>query len=165
MPEYERLTRIDAPLETVWAFHDRPDGLEILTPASVGLRFESAVGPDGATIDDEIRPGADLVYSIDPFGIGYRREVEATIVDRWQSDDRAGFTDVLQDVPGVSWRHTHELIADGDATILRDHVEYGLEIDWIERLSEPLVTVGLGIAFRDRHRRTKARLEGADHGG
>ena len=159
MPTYERLTRIEAPLERVWEFHDRPDGLEVLTPAPVGLRFESAVGGDGEETDDEILPGADLVYSIDPLGIGYRREVKARIVDRWRDDGRAGFTDVLQDVPGVSWEHTHELIADGDATILRDHVEYGLSSDWIERLSVPLVTVGLGVAFWDRHRRTKARLE------
>ncbi|WP_290817645.1 SRPBCC family protein [Halovivax sp.] len=155
----ERTTRIDAPLEDVWSFHADASGLERLTPSWIGLRLESAVDADGSSGRAELRSGTELVYSVRPFGIGPRRYVRARIVDRWRTDERAGFRDELADGPLEHWEHEHAFVADGDGTFLSDRVSFALPGGRAGAAVAPAAKLGLAVAFRDRHRRTKALLE------
>ena len=159
MRTFERLTHVDAPFETVWQFHSEPTGLDRLTPDWVGLRFERALGPEGTTIEPTLEPGVTLTYSARPLGIGPRSEATATIVDRWREGDRAGFQDELVDGPFSQWRHSHSFVATDDGTIVRDRVEFALPGGLVGSALEPLVGLGLAVAFWGRHRRTKRLLE------
>jgi len=165
MPTYERRTRIDAPLETVWQFHSQIEALEELTPDWMGLRVESVVGPDGALDPDELVPGTEISLSMRPFGVGPRQYVTSLITDREYGDGIAYFRDDMVRGPFDHWVHTHAFYADGDGTLLRDSIEYELPFSdqpTLGRLSAaatPFAGIGFEGMFRARHRTTKARLE------
>ena len=160
MARYERTSRIEAPFETVWEFHAGPDGLLALTPAIANLEIEAVHAADGRTFETELPEdlgvGARLVGSVRPFGIGPRQRFVSEIVARERENDRGYFRDVLREGPLARWVHTHRFAADGERTLLTDSVHYELPRGWANPLARP----GLAIAFADRHRRTRARLEG-----
>ncbi len=160
MARYERTSRIAAPFEAVWEFHAGPEGLLALTPAVANLEIEAVHAADGRTFETELpevlEVGARLVGSVRPFGIGPRQRFVSEIVARERENDRGYFIDVLREGPLARWVHTHRFAADGKGTILTDSVRYELPQAW----ASPLVKPGLAIAFADRHRRTRARLEG-----
>ncbi|WP_049923062.1 SRPBCC family protein [Halopiger djelfimassiliensis] len=159
MPSYERQTSVHAPLEAVWAFHSRVSGLEAVTPDWMGLCVESAIGPDGDPGPDVLEAGSEVTLSVRPFGVGPRQYWTSLITDRDRRDGTAYFRDEMVRGPFDRWVHTHAFYADGDRTIVRDHVEYDLSIEAIDRAVAPLTTVGFDAMFRYRHRATKARLE------
>ncbi|WP_049925469.1 SRPBCC family protein [Halopiger goleimassiliensis] len=159
MASYDRRTTVDAPLEEVWAFHSSPAGLERLTPDWMNLLVEAAVGPDGERDPAVLEAGSELSLSVRPFGIGPRQYVRSAITERERAGGRAYFRDELVDGPFDRWEHTHAFFADGDRTIVRDHVVYDLPYGSLGRFATPLSTVGFEATFRDRHRRTKAALE------
>ena len=159
MPTYERQTRVRAPLETVWEFHSRASGLEALTADWMGLRVESAIGPDGERDPNVLEVGSELDVSIRPLGVGPRQYWTSAIVERERSDGTAVFRDEMVHGPFDRWVHTHSFFADGDETIVRDHVDYALPLGPVGRLGEPFSGVGFEAMFRDRHRRTRTELE------
>ncbi|WP_246999339.1 SRPBCC family protein [Halosolutus gelatinilyticus] len=163
MPSYERETRIDAPLENVWAFHSRVEGLETLTPAWMGLRVESVVGPDGEPNPDRLEAGSEIDLSIRPFGVGPRRRWTSIITERERDDGTAYFRDEMVRGPFDRWVHTHAFYADGDRTVLHDHVDYELPLSGtlggVSSAAAPISQAGFEAVFRRRHRTTKAELE------
>ncbi|SDY47343.1 SRPBCC family protein [Halopenitus persicus] len=184
MPTYRRRTRIAAPLADVWAFHSRVEGLQRLTPSWVNLQVDGIDRPadatssnrsgaagdatvDGATTDDaaandataELVAGTEIRLSVRPFGIGPRQRVVSRIRDRHAGSGRAYFVDEMATGPLPEWVHTHLFLADGEDTILVDDVHYRLPCRVVTDRLAPATDVGLELAFRDRHRRTKAALE------
>ncbi|MDQ2049182.1 SRPBCC family protein [Natronolimnohabitans sp. A-GB9] len=165
MSVYERRTTIDAPLADVWQFYSQIEGLEAVTPGWMGLRVESVIGPAGETDPDRLVAGSEVALSIRPFGIGPPQYTTSRITARERTDGAAFFRDEMLHGPFERWVHTHAFYANGDRTVLRDHVDYdlpGSDVAGIGRLvgaATPLSTVGLEAMFRARHRRTKARLE------
>ena len=165
MPTYERRTRIDAPLETVWQFHSQIEALEELTPDWMGLRIESVVGPDGNLDPDVLEPGTEISLSMRPFEVGPRQYVTSLITDRQRDDGVAYFRDDMIRGPFDHWVHTHAFYADGDRTLLRDIVEYELPLSGrpgfgrLTAAATPFSRLGFEGMFRARHRATKARLE------
>ncbi|RQH03095.1 SRPBCC family protein [Natrarchaeobius oligotrophus] len=159
MPSYDRRTTVDAPLEELWQFHSRVSGLETLTPDWLGLRVESVIGPDGRTDPDVLETGSELSLSTRPFGLGPRQYWTSEITDRVREDGRAYFRDEMIHGPFDRWVHTHLFYADGDRTILRDHVEYDLPLGPLAPASAPFSRIGFEVTFRERHRATKAALE------
>ncbi|EMA44634.1 SRPBCC family protein [Halobiforma nitratireducens] len=162
MPTYERRTTVQAPLEEVWDFHSRAEGLEALTPDWMGLRVEAAMGPDGEADPETLEEGAEISLSIRPFGIGPRQHWTSVITDRERRDGSAYFRDEMVHGPFAfdSWEHTHAFYADGDRTIVRDRVEYELPMGALGEAASPFSTVGFEAMFRERHQRTKTQLEG-----
>lgn len=159
MATYQRAVRVDAPLEEVWAFHSRIDGLEALTPDWMNLRVEEIRGPDGEASGDDavLEPGTAVRLSMRPFGAGPRQRWTSRITRREAGDGAAVFADEMVDGPFPEWHHTHYFYADGDdRTLVRDRVEYRLPV--VGDLFG-LGWVGFEPMFRDRHRRTKRRLE------
>ena len=159
MPTYERQTRVRAPLEEVWEFHSRASGLEALTADWMGLRVESAIGPDGERDPDVLEVGSELDVSIRPFGVGPRQYWTSVIVDREREDGAAVFRDEMVHGPFDRWVHTHSFFADGSETVLRDHVEYELPVGGFTDPLSPFSELGFEGMFRDRHARTREALE------
>jgi ligand-binding SRPBCC domain-containing protein len=160
MATYQRAVRVDAPLDEVWAFHSRIDGLEALTPDWMHLRVEGIRGPDRSKRGDDavLEPGTAVRMSMRPFDVGPRQRWTSRITRREEGDGTAVFADAMENGPFPEWHHTHYFYADGDdRTLVRDRVEYRLPV--VGDLLGPLGWVGFEPMFRDRHRRTKRILE------
>jgi len=160
MATYRRETRVRAPLEPVWEFHSRIEGLEALTPGFMNLRVERVVGPDGERDPGVMTAGSRVETSVRPFGVGPRRRVDSVIRERERGDGVARFVDEMETGPFPEWRHTHAFFADGDATVVRDRVDYALPGGPVGRAVSPLGWLGFEPMFRYRHRRTRGLLEG-----
>ncbi len=160
MATYERETRVRAPLEEVWDFHSSVSGLEALTPAWMGLRVETVLGPDGDRDPEVLEAGSEIELSMRPFEAGPRQHWTSLIVDREREPGRAFFVDEMVHGPFDTWVHTHSFFADGEETIVRDHVEYELPFGGLGAALTPFSSVGFDGMFRERHRRTRDALEG-----
>lgn len=156
MPRYERSVRVDAPFDAVWDFHSTEKGLIALTPDWMNLVVESVRGPDGEPDPAELEAGSRIEASMRPFGIGPRQTWVSVITDRERRAGAGYFRDEMEEGPFPEWHHTHAFYADGEATIIRDTVEYELPV--VGRLGS-LAWVGFEPMFRHRHRRTKELLE------
>ncbi|MEF8779723.1 MAG: SRPBCC family protein [Haloferacaceae archaeon] len=159
MATYRRETRIAAPLEAVWEFHSRPDGLTAVTPDWMGARIEAVRGPDGEPDPEVLEQGAQLRLSMQPFGVGPRRSFTARIVERRRERGRAWFRDDMVGGPFRSWEHTHSFFGDGDETVMVDTVEYELPVGQLNDLATPFASIGFEGMFRYRHARTRELLE------
>lgn len=159
MPTYERSVRVDAPFEEVWEFHSTEDGLVALTPGWMNIRIDDVRGPDGEQDPDVLKAGAVVDSSVRPFGVGPRQSWISNIVARERKSGSAYFRDEMSDGPFSEWTHTHMFYADGDATIVRDKVEYELPFGSVGRAVGPLAVVGMEPMFRYRHRKTRELLE------
>ena len=157
MARYQRRTRVAAPLDDVWAFHSRIEGLEALTPDWMNLRVETVRGPDGEEDPTVLEAGTLIWLSTRPFGVGPRQEFVSRIVSREEGEGTATFTDDMVRGPFRRWEHTHRFFADGDETVVEDDVQY--EFPAGDRVLGPLSVVGFEPMFRYRHRKTRELLE------
>lgn len=162
MPTYQREVRVDAPLEEVWEFYSRIEGLEALIPDWMNLRVESVRGPDGRSDPDVLEAGTEVRLSVRPFGVGPRQEWTSRIVRREKGDATAVFEDEMLEGPFPKWHHAHSFFATDGGTRVRDRVEYELPV--VGGLFGPLGWLGFEPMFRERHRRTREILEGKDGG-
>jgi ligand-binding SRPBCC domain-containing protein len=159
MATYERETWVDAPLEEVWDFHQRVEGLEALTPGWMGLRVEATRGPDGAPNPEVLEERAEVEVSVRTAPLGPRVSWTSRIVDRSYDGDAgaAYFMDRMRDGPFRSWEHTHAFTAEDGGTRISDRVDYELPT----RLLAPASVLGkpfLAAMFRARHKRTRELL-------
>lgn len=159
MPTYSRRTRVAAPLEAVWGFHSRAEGLESLTPDFMNLRIEGIRGPGGERDPEVLAEGTELHMSIRPFGVGPRRRWTSVITDRVEEPGHAWFRDEMREGPFPRWVHTHQFFGDGDETVVADRVEYELPLGPLGKAVGPLGVVGFEPMFRARHRQTRKELE------
>ena len=159
MSVYERSVRVDASLDRVWDFHSTGDGLEALTPGWMNLVVEEARGPDGERDPAVLEAGSVLVASVRPFGVGPRQTWTSKIVAREEHDDHALFRDVMADGPFAHWDHTHRFLAEDDATLIHDRVEYQFPGGPLGKVISPFAYVGFEPMFRYRHRETKELLK------
>lgn len=175
MPVYERETVVDAPLSAVWTFHARIEGLTALTPDWLGLRVEEIARPTGHP-GDHLVAGTRVRLSVRPFGLGPRRTWTSVVRESARGGGEAVLRDEMVDGPLPRWVHTHRFVAvdgaagggeapddvddgSGEATRVRDVIEYALPGGRPGRALGPLAVVGLEPMFRYRHRRTRALLE------
>jgi len=163
MPTYRRTTRVEAPLDEVWAFHSTIDGLVALTPSWMNMQIERVTGPDGEHNPDVLTAGSQIQMSIRPFGVVPRQRWISRIIERDPAGETpveasAYFIDDMADGPFRMWEHTHAFYADGEETILVDTVEYRLPFGVLGDAAGPFAKVGFEGMFRDRHRRTDEQL-------
>ncbi|MFQ3318730.1 SRPBCC family protein [Natronomonas sp.] len=159
MATYQRETRVQAPFEEVWTFHSKIEGLEALTPAFMHLEVHTVTGPDGERDPELLVPGTRIEMSLQPFGIAPRQHWTSVITERTEADGAAMFHDVMEGGPFPAWEHTHKFFADGEETLIVDHVEYELPGGKLGRAVSPLGWVGFEPMFRGRHKETKEILE------
>ena len=143
MLAFVRSAIIDAPLERVFAFHERPDALRLLSPPFPPVRIVRKTGGIEAGARVEIRAGFLLWEAVHT----------AFEKDRF-------FVDRQIRGPFEQWEHRHEFEDLGDTTRLTDRIAYllpggpaaNLGLGW-------LVNLSLGLLFRYRHRVTKRFCE------
>ncbi len=135
---------IDAPVERVFAFHERDDALPRLSPPFPPMRVVSRQGG--------IRPGARVDLRIGPIRWLARHTIyEPNVL----------FVDEQVAGPFASWVHRHEFERLGPrATRLTDRVTFELPGGaLVNALLGPLVSAALVPMFRFRHRVTKQACE------
>jgi ligand-binding SRPBCC domain-containing protein len=160
MPTYHRETWINAPLEEVWEFHSRIEGLTEVTPEFMNLRVESVTGPDGEPDPEVLEEGARIELSMRPFDVGPRQSWTSVIVEREEGDGKAHFRDEMEDGPFPTWEHTHRFYEEDGETLVSDKVEYELPFGELGEFVAQFGDLGFEPMFRGRHRKTKRLLEG-----
>jgi ligand-binding SRPBCC domain-containing protein len=148
MPVFEKRTRIAAPAELVFAFHDRPEALTLLIPPWEPARVV------------EKTPG---------LGVGVRAVIEVRVgptVHRLVAEHIACepgrmFQDTLREGPLKKWVHTHTMEPDGaGGSWLIDHIEYELPLGALGNLGVGwLVKRRMEKMFAYRHEVTRKTCE------
>jgi ligand-binding SRPBCC domain-containing protein len=138
---------IDAPIETVWQFHERPDILDLLTPPWQPVKIIR-------------REGGLEVGAISEFRLSL-----ASIPVRWVATHiecipNRLFVDKQTDGPMESWVHRHEFVLEGNKTRLTDAIAYEIPGGFlVELLLGWWVNSRLKEMFRYRHQVTKTNCD------
>ena len=113
---FTRTVRVPVPVETLFAWHERPGAFARLAPPWDAPRVLEHTGG--------IRNGARVVLQVHagPIPTTWRLEHRDYIENRQ-------FVDVMRDGPFAHWVHTHRFSADGaNASVLEDSIEYALPL-------------------------------------
>ncbi|MEM9903543.1 MAG: SRPBCC family protein [Cyanobacteria bacterium P01_D01_bin.44] len=151
MQTFQYSSLIDAPIETVWTFHERPDILDQLTPPWQPVQIVRREGGLG--------PGAITEFRL------WLGPVPITWLAHHTDEYEPGrlFTDTQTEGPLESWTHRHRLIPEGDKTRLVDDITFELPAGWA---TEPLigwfVRQRLQDMFRYRHKVTQRECGGKE---
>lgn len=148
MPTFEKRTRIQASAARVFAFHERPDAIILLTPAWSKMRVVEAA--------KSLEVGSRAVVEV---GIG---PVKQTIVaEHTAYEPGRMFRDVQVSGPFAKWEHTHLIEPDGEgAAYLIDRVEYELPLGVLGRVFGGwFARMNVERLFEFRHRVTKEACE------
>jgi hypothetical protein len=141
-------SRIAAPPEAVFAFHESPGALGRLTPPWERI----AVTAGG----ESIRPGSRVVLTtwLGPLPIRW-------VAEHTEYDPPRLFADRQVSGPFRSWYHRHRFLDDGrGGTLLRDEVEYLPPLGWLGRhLGGAFVQRKLQKIFDYRHDVTRLLVE------
>lgn len=136
---------VDAPVSTVFGFHERPDALQLLSPAFPPIRVISASGG--------IQRGARVELKV----AGLRWVAIHTAYEK----DRL-FVDEQAEGPFARWVHRHRFESLGSRTKLTDSVEYVLPGGPLVNTSLAwTVKAGLWQMFAHRHKVTRKWCERA----
>lgn len=148
MIQYTRSIFIQAPVETVWAFHERPDVLDILTPPWQPVEVLRREGG--------LQAGAETEFCLylGPLPIRWLAQ---------HTDDYEPyrlFTDIQLEGPFDHWAHRHQFIPEGDRTRLTDTISFSLPFHWISNpLLGGLMRSQLDELFEFRHHVTRHECE------
>lgn len=149
MPIFEKRTRIAAPPERVFAFHEAPDALERLTPPWEDARVVEKSGG--------IEVGARVVLETRIGPVTVRWVAEHTGYEKGRM-----FQDTQRSGPFRRWEHTHRMEPDGaGGTWLVDRVDYELPLGALGALAGGwAVRRRLARMFDYRHEVTRRACEG-----
>jgi ligand-binding SRPBCC domain-containing protein len=143
VPTFVRSVVIDAPVERVFAFHEREDALARLSPSFPRVRVVRRTGG--------IAVGSRVELRIGPL---------SWIARHTAYEKNRLFVDEQIQGPFRHWIHRHEFEAIGARTRLTDRVEYRLRGGPIvETLAGWVVKLGLRRMFRARHAATRTFCE------
>jgi ligand-binding SRPBCC domain-containing protein len=113
MLHFQYSSVIDAPLETVWAFHERPDILLILTPPWQPVRVVR-------------REGGLAIGAVSEFHLFLGSIPILWVARHTQYEQYRLFVDEQEKGPMVSWVHRHQFVAEKGKTRLTDSIDYEL---------------------------------------
>lgn len=146
MPVFERSVLIDAPVEEVFAFHEQPDALTLLSPAFPPVRLLQRTGKG-------LEPNSRVELRIGPFH-WVALHTTYTRNRRFEDHQESG--------PFDQWIHRHDFESVGGRTRLTDRIEYRLPGGPISNvLLGWIVNLGLRNMFRHRHNVTRQLCEKA----
>jgi ligand-binding SRPBCC domain-containing protein len=152
MKHFETESRIAAPPQAVFAFHENPDALERLIPPWENVKLVAA--------SDSLKPGARVVLRtrLGPFSWNW-------VAEHTEYEPGRMFADRQVHGPFSYWYHRHLFLDDGQGgTILRDAVAYRLPLGMLgERLGQSFVESRLKKMFDYRHRVTKHLVEAGEY--
>lgn len=154
MPVYVKQTRIKAPQQVVFAFHQRPDALKLLVPPWEKVEVEQ---PPSSL---EVGTRVVLVNRLGPLRL------------RWVAlhvafEPPNFFTDIQEKGPFKRWEHKHSVIEEGqEECLLRDEVTYELPMGLAGRLfGGAFVRRKIEKMFEYRHQVTRAMCESKEASG
>ena len=146
--QFVKESRIAAPPERVFAFHESPGALEKLTPP-----WEKVEVVEGGR---SIKPGSRVVLRtrIGPVPLTW-------VAEHTEYEPGKMFADTQKSGPFASWYHRHWCLDDGQGgTLLRDEVDYEPPLGMLGRLlSEGMIEEKLRKMFDYRHDVTKRLVE------
>jgi len=143
MPIFIKSIVIYAPVETVFAFHERTDALQLLSPPFPPMRVIEKTGG--------IEKGSRVVLSI-----GGMRWV--ALHTAYEADHY--FVDEQLEGPFQKWVHRHEFEDIGIGTRLTDRVDFVLPGGvWVNSALAWSIRLGLYQMFAWRHRVTRRACE------
>ncbi|MFB2933648.1 SRPBCC family protein [Aerosakkonemataceae cyanobacterium BLCC-F154] len=147
MLQFKYSSLIDAPVEVVWNFHERPDILQILTPPWQPVEIVRREGGLNVGAITEFR------IVLGPFPVRWvARHIEC--------EKNRLFTDRQISGPMESWVHRHLFAEENGKTKLTDQIDYEIPGGFIaELLLEWWVNARLTDMFRYRHEVTKRECE------
>ena len=141
MVKFQYTSLIPAPLAAVWAFHERPEAIQLLTPPDTPLVVEKRTG--GLEI------GARITFRVTHLKLLW-------VAEHTEYEYQRLFADRQVQGPFRSWHHRHLFTAEGDGTRLTDEVEFTLPLsplsDWLVGWA---VRLQLKAMFRYRHSVTR----------
>lgn len=138
---------INASVETVWQFHERPDILNLLTPPWQPV---TVIRRDGG-----LGVGAISEFRLSLAGIPVR-----WIATHIECQPHLLFVDEQTTGPMQSWLHRHEFVDENGQTRLTDAISYEIPGGWLaELLLGWWVDARLKDMFRYRHDVTKTECE------
>ena len=144
MLRFSHESRFAAPVEALFAFHERPDIFQLLLPPWQKVKVISRTGglQTGARVEFRLLLG--------PF-------YKTWVAVHTEYEHNRLFTDVQERGPFAFWRHRHIFLPDGDGSILRDDVEYSLPLG-LDPVLGWLVEKDLRRMFTFRHQNTARAL-------
>ena len=132
--------------EELFAFHERPEALPLLSPKDGSVRVVKAPA--------SLRVGEEAIVKV---GFGPLR---ATWVARHTAyDPPRMFVDEQVSGPFRSWRHEHRIEACPEGAALTDEILFELPAGPLGRLVAPLVMRVLRKSFEARHAATRGFVE------
>ena len=138
---------IDASVEKVWQFHERPDVLDLLTPPWQPVTIIRREG------------GLD-VGAISEFRLSLAGIPVPWISTHIECEPHRLFVDQQTDGPMDSWVHRHEFVPENGKTRLTDAIAYEIPGGLlVELLLGWWVDARLKDMFRYRHQVTKTNCE------
>jgi ligand-binding SRPBCC domain-containing protein len=147
MLHFQYSSLIDAPVESVWHFHERADILQLLTPPWQPVQVVRRQG--GLEI------GATSEFNIFLGPIPVRWLARHTECQPYYL-----FTDEQIEGPMDSWTHRHQFATEEGKTRLTDAIAFAIPGGWLsETLLGDFVKDRLTDMFRYRHEVTKQECE------
>jgi len=148
---YLRESRIAAPPELVFRFHESPEALSQLIPPWENMKVAESSG--------SLQPGSKVVLR---GRLGFLPIQWVAIHTEY--DPPHMFADRQESGPFAWWYHRHCFVDDGQGgTILRDEVEYQAPLGWIGRsLGGWLIRRKLDRMFAYRHETTRRMIESGE---
>ena len=147
MLNFQYSSLIDAPVERVWQFHERPDILDFLTPPWQPVKVIRHEG--GLSV------GAVSEFRLSLVGISI-----PWIATHIECQPNRLFVDRQTDGPMESWVHRHEFSSEGSKTRLTDAIAYEIPGGFLaELLLSWWVDARLKDMFGYRHQVTKTQCE------
>lgn len=139
---------IKATPDEVFAFHERPDAIELLVPP-----WENATVVQKAEIS---KIGSQAIIETRLFGLFPVR----WIAEHTAYDPPRMFEDVQISGPFKSWRHKHIVEPHPEGAILRDEIEFEPPMWFLGRIAAPFAVIPkLTKMFDFRHDVTKRECE------
>lgn len=147
MLKFQYSSLIDAPVETVWQFHERPDILQLLTPPWQPVQIIRREGGLNVGAISEFR------LSLGPIPVTWVARHTECEINRL-------FVDRQIKGPMESWEHRHEFSPENGKTRLQDVIHYEIPGGFLaELLLGWWVELRLRDMFRYRHEVTKRECE------
>ncbi len=139
MHEFRRRVRVAVPVESLFAWHERPGAFARLAPPWDTPTVVSHTGGirDGARVELRVQVG--------PVPTTWKIEHRDYIENRQ-------FRDVMLEGPFAEFLHTHAFDSDGaSASVLEDHINYRLPLAPLGDVGEHFARETLHRVFRYRH--------------
>lgn len=147
MLNFKYSSLINAPVETVWQFHERKDVLELLTPPWQPVKIIRREGGLGV--------GAISEFRLSLAGIPVR-----WIATHVECETNCLFVDRQTEGPMESWLHRHEFVTENGQTRLTDVIAYEIPGGILaEFMLGWWVDARLTDMFRYRHQVTMEKCE------